>query len=213
MAASPSVVRHWPTASKFSRLKPSGSMRAWQLAHTGLARCRSSISRTDRGLADLALVEVGVHVGRRRRHRRRQDVLEQPLAANGRRRARRVRRDGQHARLAEQAPAVLVGQRHAPEVAAVDAGDPVVTRELLVEERVVGRQQIRRCCGPPSADRRGTAPSRGRTRRAGCRRTRGTFVFASGVSSQTLRVCSHWPKKLSTSAARARGSASIRRTC
>ena len=41
----------------------------------------------------------------------------------------------------------------------------------------------------------------------------GNFVFASGVSSQTLRVCSHWPKKLSTSAARARGSASIRRTC
>ena len=30
-------------------------------------------------------------------------------------------------------------------------------------------------------------------------------MFASGVSSQTLRVCSHWPKKLSTSAvARAR---------
>ena len=41
----------------------------------------------------------------------------------------------------------------------------------------------------------------------------GNFVLASGVSSQTLRVCSHWPKKLSTSAARARGSASMRRTC
>ena len=38
-------------------------------------------------------------------------------------------------------------------------------------------------------------------------------MLASGVSSQTLRVCSHWPKKLSTSAVRARGSASMRRTC
>ena len=47
---SPSTVRHCPSASKFSRLKPSGSMRAWQLAQVGLARCRSSISRTDTGV-------------------------------------------------------------------------------------------------------------------------------------------------------------------
>ncbi len=42
-------------ASKFSRLNPSGSMRAWQLAHTGLARCISSICRTDNGLPSLLL--------------------------------------------------------------------------------------------------------------------------------------------------------------
>src|SRR4026208_1866981 len=46
IAAAPSIVRHWPTASKFSRLKPIGSIRAWHDAHTGLARCCSSISRT-----------------------------------------------------------------------------------------------------------------------------------------------------------------------
>ena len=95
-----------------------------------------------RGLADLALVQIRVHVGRRRRHGRRQDVLEQPLAPNRRRGAGRVRRHGQHARLAEQPPAVLVGQRHAPEVAAVHAGNPVVARELLVEKRRVRRQQL-----------------------------------------------------------------------
>src|SRR5690242_20921019 len=42
-------------ASKFSRLNPSGSMRAWQLAHAGLARCISSIWRTDKGLFSLLL--------------------------------------------------------------------------------------------------------------------------------------------------------------
>ena len=41
----------------------------------------------------------------------------------------------------------------------------------------------------------------------------GNCRLASGVSSQTLRTCSHWLKKFSTSAVRARGSASMRRTC
>src|SRR5262245_23096066 len=51
MELPPSVVRHCPMASKFSRLKPIGSMRAWQLAHVGFERCCSSISRTDFALA------------------------------------------------------------------------------------------------------------------------------------------------------------------
>ena len=41
----------------------------------------------------------------------------------------------------------------------------------------------------------------------------GYLRLASGVSSQTLRTCSHWLKKFCTSAVRARGSASMRRTC
>src|SRR5581483_5295758 len=44
-----SVVRHWPRASKFSRLKPSGSIRAWQPPHTGSLRCISNISHTESG--------------------------------------------------------------------------------------------------------------------------------------------------------------------
>ena len=36
-----------PTASKFSSAKPSGSISAWQLAQTGLARCCSIRSRID----------------------------------------------------------------------------------------------------------------------------------------------------------------------
>ena len=43
------TVRQRPTASKFSRAKPRGSIWAWQLAHAGLARCCSIASRIDRG--------------------------------------------------------------------------------------------------------------------------------------------------------------------
>ena len=44
--------------------------------------------------------------------------------------------------MAEQPLAALVGHRHAPEVAAVDVVDAVVARQLLVQERVVGAQQL-----------------------------------------------------------------------
>src|SRR6266853_2804567 len=37
--------RHWPTASKFSIAKPIGSIRAWQLAQLGFARCAVIASR------------------------------------------------------------------------------------------------------------------------------------------------------------------------
>ena len=53
-----------------------------------------------------------------------------------------IRRHGQHARLAQQAPAVLIGERHPPEVASVDAGNSVVPGQLFVQERVVRRQQL-----------------------------------------------------------------------
>src|SRR6185295_19474296 len=48
MALPASLSRHLPTASKFSIAKPIGSMRAWQLAHAGLARCWVIASRMDR---------------------------------------------------------------------------------------------------------------------------------------------------------------------
>ena len=45
-------------------------------------------------------------------------------------------------RLAEQTAAAVVGQRHAAEVVAVDIRDAVVPRQPLVEERVVGGEQV-----------------------------------------------------------------------
>ena len=43
----PSAVRQAPMASKFSRPKPSGSIRLWHDAQVGSARCCSSCCRTD----------------------------------------------------------------------------------------------------------------------------------------------------------------------
>ncbi len=44
--------------------------------------------------------------------------------------------------MSEQAAARLVGQRHLAEMIAVDIGDAVVLREPLVDERVVGGQEV-----------------------------------------------------------------------
>src|SRR5690606_18421508 len=73
-----------------------------------------------------------------------EQVLENPFAAQRRRRAVRVRRRHQDAALAEEASArvELGAERHAAEVTAVDSRNPVMTREALVDERVVGGQQI-----------------------------------------------------------------------
>src|SRR5207244_12916464 len=71
-----------------------------------------------------------------------ENIFEQPRSADWRRGTGAVRRHGQNRRLAEQPPAVLIGERHPPEVASVDTGDSVVPGELFTKERVVRRQQI-----------------------------------------------------------------------
>ena len=43
----PSAVRRRPTASNFSSESPTGSIRLWHAAQTGLLRCSASRSRTD----------------------------------------------------------------------------------------------------------------------------------------------------------------------
>jgi len=82
------------------------------------------------------------HVGRRRWRRRSQQVLEHPLAAKNDRRAIGIRRHGQDAALAEQAAPVRIAQRHAAELRSIDTRDAVVLCEALVDERMVGRQQV-----------------------------------------------------------------------
>src|SRR5215467_1114150 len=44
----PSVFRHCPIASKFSRAKPSGSKLAWQFTQAGLVLCAVTRSRIGR---------------------------------------------------------------------------------------------------------------------------------------------------------------------
>src|SRR5262249_55651396 len=70
------------------------------------------------------------------------DVLEQVFPADRRRCSSRIRRHREKGSLAEQAKTILIGERRRPEVAAVYARDAVVPRELLVEKRLVGRQQV-----------------------------------------------------------------------
>src|SRR5688572_22134399 len=82
------------------------------------------------------------HDGRRRWDRRADDVLEDPYAALNWRRALRQRGDEQDAAVAEHAAASVVLDGHAAEVAAVNAVDTVVTREPVVDERVVRSQEI-----------------------------------------------------------------------
>ena len=78
------------------------------------------------------------HIGGRRRRRRVQDVIQNPLASNHRRRAGRVGGHGKDTPLAQQAPPpVVVPELDAAEVAAVDIRDAVVLGQALVQERVV----------------------------------------------------------------------------
>ncbi len=44
--------------------------------------------------------------------------------------------------LAEKAPAFFFAYRHPAELRAEDAGNPIVARQALIQERVVGGQQI-----------------------------------------------------------------------
>src|SRR5262245_56860033 len=93
-------------------------------------------------LAVLAALFERRHVGRRWGRRRGKNVLEQVFPADRRRGSGRIRRHRENGSLAEQAKTILIGERDRPEVAAVYARDAVVPRELLVEKRLVGGQQV-----------------------------------------------------------------------
>ena len=97
---------------------PSGSINLWQLAHTGFARCSSIRCAHRRGLPVSLALSRGRHVRRRRRRRRAEQIVENPLAAQHRRRAVRVATSRSACCPGRAARAGLVGHVHAPEVAA-----------------------------------------------------------------------------------------------
>ena len=137
----PSSVRHAPMPSKFSRPKPSGSIRRWHEAHVGSLRCRLHLLAQRRRGAHGRFVQARHRRGRRRR-RGVQQVLEDPLAAKHRRGPRRVGRHREHARLHQHAFARRVAQIDSPELGAHDARQPVVAGEPLVDERVLRVQEL-----------------------------------------------------------------------
>ncbi len=121
-----------------------GSIRAWQLAHAGFARCWVIASRIGQRLAGFRALRLQRrNVRRRRRRRRRQQVVQHPFAAQHRRRPCRVRRERQDAALPQQAAArAAFRERDAPEIAALHVRNAVVQGEPLVDEGVVGGQQL-----------------------------------------------------------------------
>ncbi len=88
-----------------------------------------------------ALVQLG-DVGRGRRGRRAEDLLEDPLPALHGRGPVGVRGQRQDARLRQDPAATTVGQGDPTEVVAGDALDPVVPGQGRVDERVVGVEQL-----------------------------------------------------------------------
>ena len=83
------------------------------------------------------------HVCRRRRRCRAENVFQDPLAADHRRGPVRTRRPGQNRALSQQPAAhAVAGKRNLPEALAIDAGNAVVLRQPLVQERVVRVEQI-----------------------------------------------------------------------
>ena len=102
------------------------------------------------------------------------------------------------------------GQLDAAEVRAGHAGDAVVLRQPLVQERVPRVQEI----GERAVLAQDRIEEQARLRLMASRSSglhSGNFC-GSGLTTSRLRSSSHWPAKLSASAAE-RGSASMRFTC
>ena len=140
-------LRQRPMASKFSSDRPIGSMILWQPAHAGLARCCSMRSRTDFGVAvgfssSGGTSGGGVGAGLPSRFSR----IHLPRMTGD----VRLAFDVTSSRLPwpEQAATRVDRHRHAAEVGAVDVRDAVVPGEPLVDERVVGIEQIEHRRGP-----------------------------------------------------------------
>ena len=71
-----------------------------------------------------------------------QNVFEQPFAADRRGSASGVRRYCKHARLSQEAKAIFISEFDGAEMAAVNARNSVMTRQLLVQESLIRGQQI-----------------------------------------------------------------------
>ena len=120
-------------------------MTLWHELQAGLSRCMRQLLGHRQELAVLRALAVSSRsgtFGRRRRRRAAEQHLEHPLAAEHRRRAVAVRRQRQDAAVAEQAAPRVVGIRDLAELRPAHAGDAVVPRQPLVDERVVGGQQL-----------------------------------------------------------------------
>ena len=86
--------------------------------------------------------QIGVHVRRRRRRRRAHQLVHAPTRRAAPARCGRRTRSAAAPRPCPAAPAPRILERHAPELRTEHRRDAVVPREPLVEERVVGGEQV-----------------------------------------------------------------------
>ena len=82
------------------------------------------------------------NIGRRRRRRRAENILQHVLSANHGRGPRRIARNGQDAGMAQDAAALVGRQIHPPELRPGDAFDAVVLRQPLVQEGELGVEEL-----------------------------------------------------------------------
>ncbi len=96
------------------------------------------------GLGRLAQMDrqIRIHAGRRRSGRGAQDPVEHPGTPQHRGGAVAIGGAQQHGSLAKQPPTILVLERHPPELRAVHALDVVLAGERLIDEGVIGIEQV-----------------------------------------------------------------------
>ena len=140
MPASPD--RQAPIASKFSRPKPSGSIRAWHEAHVGSVAVLLHLLPERPGGRGPFLGFQALDTLRRRGRRHAEEVVEDPLASLDRRGPRRVGRDREHAGVGQDAASRGAGQGDPAEPVADDARDAVVPGQPLVDEGVIGVEEL-----------------------------------------------------------------------
>ncbi len=107
-----------------------------------MARCCSMISRTVCGFSPSLFSLNGGTLGGGGEGGVPVMLSRMIVAAQHRRGAVGIRRHHQDRALAQQAVAPGIGQGHAPELVAAHVRDAVVQRQALIDEGVIGRQQI-----------------------------------------------------------------------
>ncbi len=115
------------------------------LVHPLAQRQRGMLHRAATAASAPTLVRIRQrrNIRRRRRRRRAEDAIENPGAAQHRRRAIRVGGQHQDRPLTQQTVALRVGQCDLAELTTLHALDAVQLGERLIEVRVVGCEQVR----------------------------------------------------------------------
>src|SRR6185503_13287142 len=88
------------------------------------------------------VIEIRLHLRRRRFRWNTNDVAHDVFAAQNGRRAIGIGRGQQHCALAEQSPARRIFELDSAELIALDAVDTVTPSQSLVDERVLRAQQV-----------------------------------------------------------------------